>query len=121
MGWVKMNSSVNDLGEIVRRQRKSKHLSQEALAEKIGVCKRTIADIEHNNGNPKFELLYSLVRELELPLYQIFYPEFAENFELKNILLQELNKCSEDELNIILSFTKCLRSSLNSYYSQNKV
>ena len=58
-----MNQSVSALGSVVRATRKSKNLSQEALAEKLGVCKRTIIDIEKNTGNPKFELLCMLVRE----------------------------------------------------------
>lgn len=107
-----MNQSINALGNIVRATRKSKHLSQEALAERIGVCKRTIIDIENNVGNPKFEILYPLVRELDLPLYQVFYPEVSENFELKNILMQELNNCSEYEMKIILSIVKSLRYTL---------
>lgn len=107
-----MNQSINTLGDIVRATRKSKHLSQEALAERIGVCKRTIIDIENNSGNPKFEILYPLVRELDLPLYQVFYPEVSENFELKNILMQELNNCSEYEMKIILSVVKSLRFAL---------
>ncbi len=108
-----MNYLRNVLGNVVRVSRKSRHLSQEALAERIGVCKRTIIDIENNIGNPKFEILYPLVRELNLPLYQVFYPEIPENFELKNILLQELNNCSEYEIRIILSLVKSLRYTLN--------
>lgn len=50
-----MNQSTNTLGYFVRAARKRKHLSQEALAERVGVCKRTIIDIESNAGNPKFE------------------------------------------------------------------
>lgn len=107
-----MNQSIKTLGDIVRATRKSKHLSQEALAERIGVCKRTIIDIENNAGNPKFEILYPLVRELELPLYQIFYPEVSENFELKNMLMQELDNCSEYEMRIVLSLVKSLRQVL---------
>lgn len=107
-----MNQSVNALGNIVRKIRKSKNLSQEALAERIGVCKRTIIDIENNTGNPKFEILCPLVRELDLPLYQVFYPEVSENFELKNVLIQELGNCSEYEMKVILSVVKSLRYTL---------
>lgn len=109
-----MNQSVSALGKAVRVTRKSKHLSQEALAEKIGVCKRTIIDIENNTGNPKFELLYTLVRELNLPLYQVFYPEISENLGLKNALIQELSNCSEYEMKIILSVVKSLHYTLKS-------
>lgn len=98
-----MNRMVIALGEAVRTTRKNKNLSQEALAEKVGVCKRTIIDIEKNSGNPKFEILCTLVRELDLPLYQIFYPEVTENYEIKNVLIRELDNCSEYEMRIILS------------------
>lgn len=104
-----MSDKKNTLGNVVRIMRKSKHISQEKLAERIGVCKRTIIDIENNIGNPKFEVLFSLVRELNLPLYQVFYPENPDNFELRNELIQELNNCSEYEIKVILSLVKSLR------------
>lgn len=109
-----MNQSVSVLGSVVRTTRKSKNLSQEALAEKVGVCKRTIMDIEKSIGNPKFELLCTLVRELDLPLYQVFYPEVSENMELKNVLMKELSDCSDYEMKVILSVVKNLRYVLKS-------
>ena len=105
---MEVSKSENTLGDAVREIRKSRNLSQEALAEKIGVCKRTIIDIEKNTGNPKFEMLRTLVRELDLPLYPLFYPEISENKEIKNILLKELSDCSDYELKIILSVVKNL-------------
>lgn len=104
-----MNQNGEVLGDVVKATRKSRHLSQEALAERIGVCKRTIIDIESKTGNPKFEVLYPLVRELDLPLYQVFYPEVEENLELKNVLMQEVSSCSEYEMRVILSMVKSLR------------
>ena len=107
-----MNRMVIALGEAVRTTRKNKNLSQEALAEKVGVCKRTIIDIEKNSGKTKFEILCTLVRELDLPLYQIFYPEVTENYEIKNVLIRELDNCSEYEMRIILSLVRSLRYTL---------
>ena len=103
-----MNQSVSALGSVVRATRKSKNLSQEALAEKLGVCKRTNMDIEKNTGNPKFELLCMLVRELDLPLYEVFYPEVTEDMEMKNVLLKELSGCSAYEMKVIVSVVKSL-------------
>ena len=108
-----MNQLASALGEAVRSTRKSKNMSQEALAEKIGVCKRTIIDIEKSTGNPKFEILCMLVRELDLPLYQVFYPESTKkSIEVKNMLMQELSGCSEYEMRVILSVVKSLRYTL---------
>lgn len=107
-----MNVSAYALGNAVREARKGKHLSQEALAERIGVCKRTIIDIENSMGNPKFEILYPLVRELDLPLTQVFYPEVIENMKLKEVLFQEIDSCTEYEIKIILSVVKSLKYTL---------
>ena len=114
-----MNQSVSALGDAVRAIRKSKNLSQEALAERIGVCKRTIIDIEKNTGNPKFEILCMLVRELDIPLYQVFYPDIDNNVELKNSIMKELNGCSDYEMNIILSVVKSLRGALSGAINRN--
>lgn len=115
-----MNQSVSALGDAVRATRKSKNLSQEALAEKIGVCKRTIIDIEKNTGNPKFEILCMLVRELDLPLYQVFYSEASNNLEIQNILVRELSDCTDYEMKVILSVVRSLRYTLKSE-AKNKV
>lgn len=94
-----MNMSACVLGNAVRVARKDKHLSQEALAERIGVCKRTIIDIENSVGNPKFEILYPLVRELDLPL-------------------QELENCSDYEMKIILNVVRSLKYSLKEKFNE---
>lgn len=109
-----MNQKGKALGNLVRETRKRRHLSQEALAERIGVCKRTIIDIENNTGNPKFEILYALVRELDLPLYQVFYPELSNSVEMKNMFMKELSGCTDYEMKVILSVVKSLRDTLKS-------
>ena len=97
------------LGEIVRETRKSKKMSQEVLAEKVSVCKRTIMDIERGTANPKFELLYMLVRELNLPLNDIFYQDSDEVSNLREQLMQEVKNCSEKELQFILTIVKSVQ------------
>ena len=109
-----MSQTIRGLGDFVRETRKSKNMSQEELVERIGVCKRTIIDIERNTGNPKFELLYLLVRELDLPLAQIFYPELSESIELKALLMQKISRCTEDEMKIIVAMVKSLKNILES-------
>ena len=110
--WITMSESTDMLGKAVRTARKNKHLSQEALAERIGVCKRTIIDIENNTGNPKFEVLCKLVKELDLPVHKVFYPETTESLALQNILIEEIKSCSETEMNVILSVLKGVRHAL---------
>lgn len=97
------------LGEIVYETRKNKKMSQEILAEKVGVCKRTIMDVEKGTANPKFELLYMLVRELNLPLNQIFYQDLDKVSNLREELMREVKNCSEKEMQFILMVVKGLK------------
>lgn len=108
-----MNQSIKALESVVRKSRKDKHLSQEKLAEKIGVCKRTIIEIENGSGNPKFEILCKLVRELDLPIYKVFYPEVLENMDLQEILEEEIKTCTESEMRLILAVIKGLKSEVS--------
>ena len=49
------------LGNAVKKARKARDLTQVQVAEKIGIDSRTIINIENYNGNPKMEILYSLI------------------------------------------------------------
>lgn len=72
---MRMNQNREILGDVVRAARKSRHLFQEALAERTGVCKRTIqaqiadgvsfADIatRHNIGKRTIRLCISKFKE----------------------------------------------------------
>ena len=58
----------------VREARTELGLSQEKLAETLNMDTRTILNIEAGRGNPKFEKLYPLVRNLNISADRIFYP-----------------------------------------------
>ena len=62
--------------------------------------------------------MYMLVRELDLPLYEVFYPEVSDSSEMKNVLSKELSDCSDYEMKIILSVVKSLRNTLKSEINQ---
>lgn len=109
------------LGNEVRMARKEKHLSQEALAERLGVCKKTIINIEKNDGNPKFTMLFMLVRELDIPVYQVFYPEEKELSETKLLIIQELEKCTEKECKVVLPVLRGLLAGLQSEREKSRI
>lgn len=50
-----------------------------------------------------------LVKELDLPFYQVFYPEMAENFKIKDLLIKELNDSWGYDVKVILSVVKSFR------------
>ena len=99
-------TSIAIIGNCVREGRQEKNLSQRALGERVGIGKRAIMDIEADVANPKFEVLYGLVREFDLPIYHIFYPDIPEDFEERTMLFDELEDCSEKEMKIILPMVR---------------
>ncbi len=109
------------VGSWVKEKRLKRNFSQSTLGKKVGVGKRTIMDIESNIANPKFQILYGLVRELKIPIYQVFYPEIPEEFEDRTILFKEIEDCSDKEMKIILPMVRELRGILKEEKQKKKV
>lgn len=60
------------LGETIRASRKRVALSQAALAEKAGVSKRFLRDLEHGRTDVSVMNLLRIVEELNLSLSSLF-------------------------------------------------
>ena len=59
----------------LKAARAAKDLSQQALAEKVGVSRQTINAIEKGDYNPTIRLCIAICRELDKPLDEIFWEE----------------------------------------------
>ena len=89
------------LGVIVKAARLKKGLTQEAHAERVGVGTRHIMKIENEGGNPSYDLLYKIVRELHIPADSIFYPERIADNPLIEEVHHILCGCDERSLKLI--------------------
>ena len=58
--------------------RKEKHLSQEELAEMLGVSRQAVSKWEQGTGYPEVEKLLLLSRELNLSLDNLMATEIAQ-------------------------------------------
>jgi len=87
------------LGNAIRQARIDKGLSQEYLAEKIGVTPTHIKHIESGHRMPSVSILYSLVRELYISIDNVFFDE-SGNEQIKRIDIL-LKTCTEDQLKLI--------------------
>jgi len=95
-----------DLGAIIKTARKNRGLTQEDLAEKAGVGTRHIMSIENEGGNPSYDVLYMLIRELHIPSDSIFYPERAIENPLLEEVIRVLYDCDSSSLKIISATAK---------------
>ena len=67
------------LGEEIRNKRKEKKLTQFDLADKIGLCRNYISDIENDRYNPSLKTLVKISKVLDLDI----------NFLLKELEIQD--------------------------------
>lgn len=63
---------IENLGGNIARLRKAKNMSQEQLAEKVGVQKQTISNIERGARYPRFDTLEQLATYFEATPTQLF-------------------------------------------------
>ena len=59
----------------LKSARAAKDLSQQELAEKVGVSRHTISAIEKGDYNPTIRLCIAICRELDKTLDQLFWEE----------------------------------------------
>ena len=99
-----MEEYHNNFGASVRAKRIEQGLSQEILAEKVGITPTHIKHIESGHRNPSFEVLYKIAAILNLSIDKAFFPdtmttEHMIRFQAKQLLEQ----CSENQLKVIIA------------------
>jgi transcriptional regulator with XRE-family HTH domain len=111
-----VHTNETDLGAIVKAARLKKGLTQEKLAEKVGVGLRHIMAIENEGSYPSYEVLYEMIRELHIPADTIFYPEKLSQDASADEIVRMLYGCDERSLKIIRA---TVQAALNSQAQDN--
>lgn len=71
-----MEELLNEFGRTIKDARHTAGLTQEALAEQIGITPRYIMAIENENKQPSMLVLYKLIRTLKISADAIFFLRF---------------------------------------------
>lgn len=109
----KQNSKQTDtrrgiLGNSIRNSRIEHHLSQEELAEKIGITSTHLKHLESEHRKPSIEVLFKLAKTLHFSLDNIIFPE-EDTVRIKTQEICDLlPACNEKELQIIIDFIHIL-------------
>ena len=104
------------LGDAIKRARGRAGLTQSEVADAADIDVRTVLNIENYKGNPKLEVLYPLVRALQLDAREIFNPEMQRESPSLRQLRKKKKKCSEEEAAAIVPV---FESVLNALRTQN--
>jgi len=110
-----------NLGEVVKNARNRNKLKQEQLAEELGVGPRHIMAIENEGKLPSYELLYKMIRILNIPADSIFRPETIEHTLEQEQFITEFLSCDEQEQRVVMAAARSiwreLRNGDNNQYS----
>ncbi len=102
-----MQEAKKNLGRVIRAARKKKGITQENLAEQIGVQTRMVLETENGRGNPRFDGLFAAVRLLDIPSNDIFYYDRTLSTDTDKFL-QELSSFSESEQRLALAAARAV-------------
>lgn len=70
---------VLQIGAVLKKLRKEKHLSLEDLSKLSGVSKLTLGNIERGETNPTIGMLWKISKSLSIPLMALFSTENRVN------------------------------------------
>ena len=100
------------LGDVVKQARERANLTQKEVAEAANIDSRTVLNIENYKGNPKLEVLYPLIRILNIDAREVFNPELKRQSAALSELRILIEECSEEEAIDILPILKSVLAAL---------
>ena len=104
------------IGQKIRKFRKAHSLSQEALAEKVGISTTHMSHIETGNTKLSLPVLVKLSAVLEVSTDDILFDQPTINKSvLSNQIMAVLEKCDTQQLNIISDVIQTLQISLSKH------
>ena len=96
------------LGNAIRKARTDKKISQENLAELVGITPTHLKHIESEHRKPSIEVLFKLAKELHMSLDNIVFDTNSPKSEIYNSTLLLLKQCDEKQLKIVKSLIDAL-------------
>lgn len=97
-----MSDYSRSLGNAVKLARGRRGISQRELADAANIDPQTVLKIENYKGNPTLEVLYALVRTLDIDSREIFYPEIGRDSPALDQFRLMIECCGEHEAEMIV-------------------
>ena len=96
------------IGKFILQKRKEKNLTQEQLAEKLGVSNKTISKWENGKCMPDYSVIKNLCEELEITIAELMDGEKAEDKSVRTY--------DEEQIMDLLKRTQDLEKQKNLLY-----
>lgn len=105
-----------EIGQRIRKIRKARGLSQEQLAEKIGISTTHMSHIETANTKLSLPVFVDLAEALEVQADTLLYDEPRNGVDASiNSIATMLEGCSSAQAKVITEIVKSTKQALNTY------
>ena len=108
-----MHRVSDKLGSVIKSARLEKYLTQRQLAERLSITPHYLMSIENKRQIPSCDLLFRIIRELEISADTVFYPEYKRDNALVKKLQVLLSKCDEQDITVIIAILQSLLQTKN--------
>ncbi len=99
------------LGNTIRKARMDMRMSQEELAELVGITPTHLKHIESEHRKPSINVLFDLVSILHISLDNMLMPEKniqRERYQIANLLLSQ---CDAKQLHLVITLMEAMLDS----------
>lgn len=103
------------IGQRIRRFRKEKGLSQELLAEHVGISVTHMSHIETGNTKLSLPVFVRLAEVLEVPADALLYDVQSRDDAAKAALEQVWAGCTPQQRNILIEIVRAAKAALDQY------
>lgn len=103
------------IGQKIRKYRKAKGLSQEELAERIGISVTHMSHIETGNTKLSLPVFVDVARALEVQTDDLICEESSGRSAAEGELAEILSSCDTSQVRIILDVVKAIKTSLDTH------
>lgn len=109
------------IGSRIRAVRREKKMTQEQLAEAVGVGVTHISHIETGNSIPSLQVIVDIINTLDCSADELLCVEIKQAQSLRNSWLSDLVKdCTESEVKVISDMVIALKASLRRLKTLNQ-
>jgi putative transcriptional regulator len=106
----------------VKEFREKKGLTQQELADRVGVSRQTIYYLENSDYNPSLTLSFKISEVLNKPLNEIFFRVPIIKDKIESLSVKESKKIAEKleiSYNKLLSLTEIREEELSEEFNEN--
>lgn len=104
-----MSMDRKSLGAAIKAARLENKLTQEQLAEIVGIVPSHVKQIEAGSRSPSVEVLYKLAHTLNFSVDDVFFPGRKDDQKLLYKIERSLQECSVHELRVVYSTITALK------------